>query len=197
MQEFWNERFSRPDYVYGIEPNEFYRNKLNDLEKGKILFPCEGEGRNAVYAAKQGWDVHAFDYSDEGKNKAIKLAKNNDVEIDYQRMGVEEFNSENEFDCIVVIFAHFTPEIRKEFFPKLARSLKLGGRVILECFNKKQLRNSSGGPQNIDMLYDIDMLENDFQDLEIEFISKEIVELNEGPFHQGKADVIRMIAKRV
>ena len=196
MQEFWNERFSRPDYVYGIEPNDFFKSKIEKIEKGKILFPCEGEGRNAVYAAKLGWDVQAFDYSEEAKNKAIKLAKNNGVEIDYQRIGVEEFNSVNEFDCIVVVFAHFTPDVRTVFFPKLSKALKSGGKLIMECFNKKQLRNNSGGPQNIDMLYDISTLENDFNDLEIEFISKEVVELNEGPFHQGKADVIRMIARR-
>jgi hypothetical protein len=48
---------------------------LIKLPIGSILFPAEGEGRNAVFAAKLGWAVSAFDISNEGKNKGIKLAK--------------------------------------------------------------------------------------------------------------------------
>ena len=45
------------------------------------LFLGEGEGRNAVYAAKLGWQVDAVDFSSSAKDKALKLAKENKVKI--------------------------------------------------------------------------------------------------------------------
>lgn len=69
MTEFWNQRYASVDYAYGTSPNLFYREKLEFVSPGKILFPAEGEGRNAVYAAKSGWNVTAFDLSTEGKKK--------------------------------------------------------------------------------------------------------------------------------
>ena len=69
MNSFWNERYSTNEYAYGTEPNEFFKSVLSKLEVGKLLLPGEGEGRNAVYAAKQGWHVTAFDTSIAGKTK--------------------------------------------------------------------------------------------------------------------------------
>ena len=60
--KFWDERFAAEEYIYGTEPNKFFREQLDKLPPGKILLLGEGEGRNAVYAAKSGWLVHAVDY---------------------------------------------------------------------------------------------------------------------------------------
>lgn len=79
MAEFWDTRFAEPVYAYGTEPNRFFKEQLLKLSPGKILFPAEGEGRNAVYAAKQGFDVYAFDYSKEGQRKARLLAAESNV----------------------------------------------------------------------------------------------------------------------
>ena len=80
--ERWNERYSKKEFAYGEQPNQFLKEQLENLPVGSILFPAEGEGRNAVYAAKLGWDVYAFDISIEGKNKAMKLAEANKVSIE-------------------------------------------------------------------------------------------------------------------
>ena len=66
MIDFWNERYKQQEFAYGIEANEFLKEVLGNYKLGKILFPAEGEGRNAVFAAKLGWDVNAFDLSVEG-----------------------------------------------------------------------------------------------------------------------------------
>lgn len=72
MIDFWNERYAEKEYAYGIHPNQFLADSILKLPKhGKILFPAEGEGRNAVYAAKNGFEVTAFDLSSEGKRKQI------------------------------------------------------------------------------------------------------------------------------
>ncbi len=73
--DFWNARYSDNDYAYGIEANECIKQELQKLKAGKILSPAEGEGRNALYAAKFGFEVYAFDPSIEGRNKAINSLK--------------------------------------------------------------------------------------------------------------------------
>ena len=104
MNQFWNGRYSVNEYVYGTEPNAFFKEQLEKLAPGKILLPGEGEGRNAVFAAKSGWEATAFDSSTEGKRKAENLAQKNNVNIDYKIFDYEsaEFNPE-EFDAIGLI----------------------------------------------------------------------------------------------
>ena len=73
MKEFWNQRYQNEEYVYGKEANVFFSEQLQKLEPSTLLLPAEGEGRNAVFAAKLGWEVTGLDYSEEAKKKALKL----------------------------------------------------------------------------------------------------------------------------
>ena len=71
----WDNRYSTEDYACGIAPNVFFKDVIEKYKlKGKMLLPAEGEGRNAVYAAKNGIDVTAFDIRLEGKNKTLKFS---------------------------------------------------------------------------------------------------------------------------
>jgi hypothetical protein len=72
--QFWNQRYGNAEYVYGEDPNKFLASQIKVLKPGKIIFPCEGEGRNAVFAAFLGWQVAAFDGSAVGQFKALQLA---------------------------------------------------------------------------------------------------------------------------
>src|SRR5215467_1120403 len=85
----WNDRYSNDEYAYGELPNNYFKEQLEKLNAGTLLLPAEGEGRNAIFAAKLEWSVSAFDISSEGKIKADRLGKKNNVKIDY-RVGVLE-----------------------------------------------------------------------------------------------------------
>ncbi|MCX7998787.1 MAG: methyltransferase domain-containing protein, partial [Leptospiraceae bacterium] len=107
-KEFWNERYSLEEYVYGESPNIYFKEKLDSLPKGKILLPCEGEGRNAVHAAQKGFEVFAFDQSEVAQKKAFKLANKYGVKINYDVYEMESANyKEQSFDVLGLIFAHF------------------------------------------------------------------------------------------
>ena len=193
MNDFWNERYATKEYAYGIEPNQFYKEQLENLIPGKILFPAEGEGRNAVHAAKKGWEVFAFDPSVEGKRKAEKLASENGVIINYQIAGYENVHFEPHFfDCIVLIFAHTHPLKRTEIHQKLISFLKPGGTLILEGFSKNQISYNSGGPRDIDMLFSKEELQSDFASFSELSVTETNYILDEGLFHQGIASVIRV-----
>ena len=69
----WDERYSMEEYAYGITPNEFLVENVSCIPNGKVLSLAEGEGRNAVFLAKQGYSVTAVDASLVGLSKARKL----------------------------------------------------------------------------------------------------------------------------
>jgi SAM-dependent methyltransferase len=202
MQNFWDERYGQEQYAYGETPNEYLKSKLAGLPKGKVLFPLEGEGRNAVFAAKTGWQVSAFDQSKEGKKKAELLAKKNGVHIDYAVSDMENVSyPENSFDALVLVYAHFPLSERKRYHQKLASFLKKGGILIIEGFSKEHIEKQTanpnvGGPKDETMLYDLEGLKSDFQGFDFMESYETDIELQEGVCHVGTASVVRIYGIR-
>jgi SAM-dependent methyltransferase len=198
----WNERYSSEAYAYGETPNDYLREQLLKLSPGTILFAAEGEGRNAVFAASLGWDVHAFDISIEGKNKALRLAKKYNVSLDYQVGELPELNFQPEqFDALALIYAHFPPAIRSTYHQLLSTKLRPGGTIIFEAFSKKHLdyvtqNPSVGGPRDLPSLFSEEELKADFGDFQFSEFAETEIELNEGVYHKGKGSVIRLVGKK-
>ncbi|MDF0705680.1 class I SAM-dependent methyltransferase [Flagellimonas okinawensis] len=200
--KMWNTKFGQTDYAYGTQPNEYLKEKLNELKTGSILFAAEGEGRNAVYAAQKGWKVYAFDISEQGQQKALKLANKKQVSIDYKIGELPNLGYQSEqFDAIALIYSHFPPDIRPSYHKLLHDSLKKGGVIIFEGFSKAHLAYKKenpkvGGPGNLDSLFSIEELQRDFADYEIMELQQTTVELNEGEGHVGTGSVIRFFARK-
>jgi len=194
MDNTWDERYSREEYIYGTEPNEFLKSKLAALKPGCILFPAEGEGRNAVYAASLGWETHAFDLSVEGQKKALRLASSKNISINYWIQSLANWNPEpDQYDCIALIFVHLPEGLRQQVHQSALRALKPGGTLILEAFTPNQLPRTSGGPKIAELLYTKEQIENDFASIETKLLQETQVNLNEGQLHQGLADVIQFL----
>jgi hypothetical protein len=196
MSQYWNERFSSPEYRYGEQPNVFFAEQLGKLKPGKVILACEGEGRNATWAAAQGWETHAFDGSEKGREKALLLAARKGVTFDYRvEDAVTVDYPKHSVDAVAFVFAHFPSAIRQGIHRKAITWLKPGGYMILEGFNPLQLQNgnTSGGPQEMDMLYTEAMLQDDFRGLKPELLLLVKTSLDESPLHQGMADLIRFV----
>jgi len=200
--EIWNERYSGSEYVYGEEPNNHLKEQLEKLPVGHILFVGEGEGRNAVYAARKGWQVSAFDISKEGKRKAILLADKYGVKIDYRVGELHELNYEKElFDAIVLIFTHFPADERASMHKALSDCLRPGGTFILEAFSKNHARLQAvnphaGGPKDISMLLSVEDIKNDFPHFDIIELDETEVNLSEGSYHNGLSAVVRFTGRQ-
>ena len=149
MSDFWNERYAAPDYAYGTAPNAFFAEQLRLRQPaGRILLPADGEGRNSVYAAEQGLEVHAFDLSTEGQRKAMQLADQRQVAIDYR---VGEFLNlgyyEGTFDVLALIYAHFPAELKEDYNWRLVTYLRTGGLLIFEAFGQHHLSYRQDDPK--------------------------------------------------
>ena len=196
MKKFWDERFEKDEFIYGENPNSFFKSEFKKLRNsGHALFPLEGEGRNACYATLHGWEVDAFDFSEAGKEKSNQLCNKHNVSVNYDISTAEGYDfKDNKYDLVVLIYAHLNPEVRKGFHHNIMKTLKPGGKLILEAFHPKQLSHhyTSGGPKNEEMLYTLEMLKQDFRGMsKLEGEECEI-ELNEGKHHEGKGFVTRL-----
>ncbi|MFD3276090.1 class I SAM-dependent methyltransferase [Aquirufa echingensis] len=195
MKATWNERYQNSTYQYGINPNDFLSEQLQGLQPGRILVPAAGEGRDMVYAAKLGWEAHGFDLSEQGEAKAIKLARDQQVNIHFKCMDAFKINYPLEsFDVIALSFFHLPPDLRKAFHQRCVTWLKPGGRIILEGFNKSQLGKTSGGPKQVDWLFSSQELAEDFKGLTVQINEEKDRLLDEGLLHQGIASVIQFTA---
>jgi len=202
MKAFWDERYNSEVYAYGKTPNLYFKEKIDQLKPGRILLPAEGEGRNAVYAASQGWEVFAYDFSEYAYKKAIALAKEKQVEINFQIASLNDLDfSEEYFDVIGLIYVHFPDPIRSSNHKKLVTLLKKGGSVILEAFSTKhphyqKLNPQVGGPKMPFQLYDTLKLTEDFNGLHFHQLEEKEVLLDEGIYHLGKTQVMRLHAEK-
>lgn len=197
MKEMWDKRYSESDFVYGKEPNAFLKEQIEGLTPGKLLLLGEGEGRNAIFAAKLGWQVDAVDYSETAKVKALKFAESENVEINYtvEDLRIAELKLDY-YDAVGLIFLHLSEEIRESVHKKVVNTIKPNGIVVLQAYEKEQIKNSSGGPKNVELLYSLEDIYTDFQDLEIIKFGKETVSLREGTLHTGPAAVINFAGQK-
>jgi SAM-dependent methyltransferase len=197
MKTFWDKRYEENALAYGLEPNEYFKAKL-PKKVGKILLPGDGQGRNALYAALNGWEVVAFDYSPVAKQQAEALFAAHHVSVDYQTLSYETAQFEpNSFDCIALIYSHMPSSIRPAIHRKYISLLQPNGVLILEGFSKKQLGMKSGGPQDLDFLFDAATIAQDFSALStVELVEQQTV-LQEGEFHHGPAEIIRYLGHKI
>jgi len=197
-KQVWNKKYDRKMYLFGKKPNVFFATQLEKLSPGNLLLPAEGEGRNAVYAAKQKWQVDAFDVSDVAKGKALKLAEDEKVSINYFVSDASTVDLKpNNYDAVAVIF--FQPqdnETTSKFFTILKDSIKPGGSIIVEGFAKSHLKlKTRFGPKDLSCLYDKSFFKSNFQDWKIVLNKERKTVLDEG-MHDGKAVVIDFVAKK-
>ncbi|MDD3008625.1 MAG: methyltransferase domain-containing protein [Arcobacter sp.] len=197
QQEFWNTKFSKADYFYGINPNEFLASNMKILENHKkLLCLGEGEGRNALFFAKNGFDVSAIDASNLGLEKLKNRAIEEKLDIQTICMDLNDWTVLEKYDVIVASYLHMYKNEREELFKKIENSLNTNGYFIGEFFSTKQLSYNSGGPKDLDLLYTVEDFMGYFNLCE-KNITEEIVILDEGIGHQGEACVIRVKIKKV
>jgi len=196
--DFWNDKFSNYDYMYGLKPNHFIAMKSKILKTpSDILCVAEGEGRNAIFLAKQNHNVEVIDASSVGIDKLVLRAKKENLNIKTKCLNLEYWNDDEDYDskydAIVSSYMHLVEPLKSNVFNKIYNKLNKNGYFIGEFFSKNQINYNSGGPQNIELLYDAKYFKTIFKDNHIKYLQEEIVMLDEGIGHQGEASVVRIV----
>ena len=198
--DFWNKRFDTPDYIFGRAPNEYLQTQAKRyLNKGDtVLCVADGEGRNSVWLAKQEMQVDAFDLSEVALSKAIALAKEEAVHVQFSLASTVAWDWQpNQYDAVVGIFIQFAdPVMRARLFAQMASTLRPGGLLIIQGYTPKQLEFKTGGPSILEHLYTEDMIRTLIGELEPIDLYLYEKELSEGPKHTGMSALLGLVARK-
>lgn len=193
----WDDRYNDEGYFYGVAPNDFLAAEYQAIPLGRVLCLAEGEGRNAVFLAEQGYQVTAVDASKVGLEKAKKLARDRGVEITTVQADLAEYQIEaSSWHGIVSIFCHLPPKLRQRVHQAVAEGLVSGGALVLEAYTPAQLNNNTGGPPSAELMMDATMLKADFKALDIVHLAELKRDVIEGRGHTGAADVVQLLATK-
>lgn len=193
----WDERYARDEYLFGTEPNDFLAEIAPRVPAGEVLCLADGEGRNGVFVAGLGHRVTSVDASSVALEKARKLAAGRGVAIETVVADLNHYDmGEDRWDCIVSIFFHMPPDMRRSMHEKVARALRPGGHLILEAYTPKQIEYRTGGPPIAERLMTLALLREDFPNLEFLHAEEKERDVYEGVGHAGHAAVVQLFAQK-
>jgi SAM-dependent methyltransferase len=194
----WDERYAGGAFQFGEAPNLFLLEQAQRLRRGmRALSVGDGEGRNGVWLAEQGLEATALDWSSVGLAKAQALASRRGVGITTVVADLSCWDwPEKRFDLIAWIYVHLPPEDRAAACAGVLRALAPGGLLVMECFTPAQEGRRSGGPKDPSLLWSRALVEQHFAGLEVLALLEGAVWLDEGPRHQGLAEVVRAVLRR-
>ena len=196
-RDFWNEKFANTEYAYGTEPNEFLAASVAKLKPGAALSLAEGEGRNAVWLAQQGFTVSSIEQSEKGVAKTLRLALQRGVIVMAERGELEIFHIQpNSWDLIVSVYAHTPQELRRKLHRQVVAGLKPGGVFILEAYTPAQIPNNTGGPKDASLMPTAELLRSELNGLVFDHIAEVERDVVEGSLHTGTAQVVQVVAHR-
>jgi SAM-dependent methyltransferase len=194
----WDERYGAADYYYGTEANEFLRERCPEIRRGgDVLCLAEGEGRNAVFLAQQGFRPVAVDQSAVGLAKAERLAAARAVQIQTVVANLDGFQIEPmHWDGIVSIWCHLPAPLRATVHHGVVTGLKVGGVFLLEAYTPAQLAYGTGGPRSADLLPTLEQLREELNGLEFVHAIERERTVHEGGGHHGLSAVVQVVAYR-
>lgn len=197
VQAFWDQRFTREGYTYGVEPNELLVEDVGHLPAGgRVVSLGEGEGRNAVFLAARGFRVTAIEGSSVGIAKARELAKERGVSIDFVHGDLTKVELPKDADAFVSIFCHLPSAVRKDVHRRAWASLRPGGVFVICAYRPDQLKYATGGPKDLDMLVRLEDVREDFAGGE-ELVGVEVDRnFEEGPLHTGIGAVVHGVYRK-
>ena len=159
----WDQIYNKREYVFGKEAAAFLREQVDRLPIGRALDIATGEGRNAVFLAKKGFQVDAVDLSEVALKKARRLARENHVTINTIEADLNTYTIRPGYYDVILNFDY----LQRSLIPEIKRGLRRGGIVVYENYTIKQLENTGGKALQRNFLLDEGELPKLFKDFKI------------------------------
>ncbi|MDQ7797418.1 MAG: methyltransferase domain-containing protein [Candidatus Edwardsbacteria bacterium] len=142
MSNIYDDIYKQEEYYWGFKPAPTCFKVLQALppvKKLKLLDIGCGEGRNAAFFARNGYDVTAFDLADAGVEKTKKLADKIGVKVKVFKANINEYRLTDKFDIIFSVgtLQYIPKEFREEIITNYKDHTKENGIHMLSVFVKK------------------------------------------------------------
>ena len=200
MVNQYDSKYAKPSFYWGKKPSPFCLKVLERLPPDRPLRLIDigcGEGRNAVFFARNGYQVTAFDLAASGVEKTRQLAVEAGVQIDAFVGNILEHRLGESFD---IVFGHgclqyIPPEMRPALFENYKQHTNPGGLNVLSAFVKKPFIAKAPDAEETAHKWVSGELFTHYHDWRLEFCTEVIFDcMSSGIPHQHAMDQI--IARR-
>jgi 2-polyprenyl-3-methyl-5-hydroxy-6-metoxy-1,4-benzoquinol methylase len=170
----WDKKYREKKFELNQDANSILKKNIRLFPKEKALDVAAGEGRNAIFLARNGFNVEAVDISKIGLSRARKLAKAQGVKIKTIMADLDNYSiPSGHYDLIIDFYF-----LDRRLIPQIKKGLKKGGMVVFETYTSEQKDLGTGGPKGLKYLLRPNELLRLFQDFRILFY-------REGVFREG------------
>ncbi|MGD0272878.1 MAG: class I SAM-dependent methyltransferase [Gaiellaceae bacterium] len=150
----WNCRYEGDELLWTDRPNRFLVAEAGALAPGRALDLACGEGRNAVWLAKQGWQVTGVDFSEVALEKARLLAEQRKVQAEWIHADVFKYEPPlAAFELVIVFYLQIPPKRLRPILARMAKGIAPGGTFLLVAHDSSNLTHGYGGPRDPATLY--------------------------------------------
>ncbi|HEY0186461.1 MAG TPA: FAD-dependent oxidoreductase [Cellulomonas sp.] len=163
-REFWEERYRTGAQIWSGRPNPQLVAEVSDLPAGRALdLPC-GEGGDAVWLARRGWQVTAADLAasalDRVRVAAAQAGPEVDARIRTERSdvtvpdGAGWLPEPGGYDLVTSHFLHLPPAERPLAFRRMAAAVAPGGTLLVVAHHASDLATTIGRPHLAELFFD-------------------------------------------
>ncbi len=197
----YDRKYDSDDYYWGKKPSVMCERIVKLHPPGPDVTVLDigcGEGRNAVYLARQGYTVSAFDISRNGIDKTLRYAEEADVQVEAFKANINEYRLGKPYDILFATGSlhYMPPEIRDKIFANYRRFTRPGGLNAFSVFVTKPFIEPAPDAEPTAHPWKSGELFMQHHDRMIEFCDEEIFDCNSGGVPHRHA-VNRMIARKV
>ena len=152
--EDWDRRYAANDYVWTVRPNAFLVREVEQMTPGRAIDLACGEGRNAVWLARLGWEVTGVDFSAVALDKARRLAEEHGVSARWEQADLLAWEPPADgAELVVVLYLQLPAGQRRIALANATRALRPGGTVLVVAHDQRNLAEGVGGPADPAVLY--------------------------------------------
>ncbi|MCK5322056.1 MAG: methyltransferase domain-containing protein [Candidatus Aenigmarchaeota archaeon] len=136
-----SEKYKKQECLWGLKPNKYVAQIPKTIKSGTVLDLGVGEGRNALFLVKQGFEVTGIDISKEAVNKLLKFAKKENLDVKGIVLDLVDFEFNHKYDVILsVATLHLVSKDKViETIRKIKSHTKDKGINLLTVFTKKDI----------------------------------------------------------
>ncbi len=153
----WDERY-QSGRMWSVEPNRFFVEAVEGIDpspeessgggRTAVDLAC-GEGRNAMWLARQGWQVTAVDFSEVAVDRGREVARAEGIDVNWVVADLQTWDFEGRrWDLVAHVYLHWEVLEREPFLDRCAAAVAPGGYLVLVGHDRSNIEHGHGGPQN-------------------------------------------------
>jgi SAM-dependent methyltransferase len=155
----WDQRHAAHEAIESRAPEAVLIETAATMVPGRALDLATGDGRNAIWLARQGWQVTAVDFSSVALDRARAASAHAGVEVAWVLADLVEWRPEPEaFDLVTIVFLHLPPQEREPIYARAAAAVGPAGALLVIGHDTTNPSEGTGGPQDPEVLFSPDRI---------------------------------------